>query len=353
MTQWNNLADKALNNELLTTAEALSVLQAPDTETFAIVAAAERVRRHHFGGKVKLNYLVNVKSGLCPEDCHYCSQSKDSEAPIEKYGLMPADDIIREAEKGTAVGATRACLVASGRGPSHRELSQFCDAVRELKSRKPDVEVCACLGLLMDGQADKLKDAGVDAYNHNLNTSQEHYERICKTHAYSDRVDTVEKAKAGGLSPCSGVLTGMGETDDDLVNVAAALRRQGVASVPVNFLISIEGTLLQRKSFLNPHRCLRILSMFRLMNPAAELRIAGGREIHLRTLQPLGLLVANSIFIGDYLTTKGQTARQDLEMIRDLGLTVLGQPDDFLETVLGTPASGAEIKDPIRETVQA
>jgi biotin synthase len=206
------------------------------------------------------------------------------------------------------------------------------------------VEVCACLGLLRDGQADKLKDAGVDAYNHNLNTSRSHYEKICGTHTYNDRVDTVEKAKAGGLSACSGVLTGMGETNEDLAEIAQALRTQKVESVPINFLIPIDGTPLARKNNLSPWRCLRILSMFRLANPAAELRIAGGREVHLRHLQPLGLMVANSIFIGDYLTTRGQSARTDLEMIRDLGYRILNQPDDFLEKFLGSAQPVGELK---------
>lgn len=353
MSLYELIADKSLRDEELSASDLLSILQASDAETPAIVAAASRARQAHFGNKVKLNHLVNVKSGICPEDCHYCSQSVDSTAPIEKYGMMATEDIIKQAECGMKAGASRACLVASGRGPGHHELEQFCDAVKELKNRHPDVEVCACLGLLREGQADKLKNAGVDAYNHNLNTSQSHYERICGTHTYNDRVDTVEKAKAGGLSPCSGVLTGMGETDDDLVEIAQALRRQKVHSVPVNFLIPIEGTPMARKNNLTPMRCLRILSMFRLANPSAELRIAGGREVHLRHLQPMGLLVANSIFVGDYLTTKGQSARADLEMIRDLGYKILNQPDDFLEKVLGAATPVGDLKDKTREPVEA
>ncbi len=353
MMNWESIADKSIRGEDLTREEALSVLQASDAETPSVVAAASRARQKFFGNRVKLNHLVNVKSGLCPEDCHYCSQAADSTAPIEKYPLMKPEEIIRQAEIGMAAGATRACLVASGRGPSNRELDQFCDAVKELKKTRPEVEVCACLGLLMEGQASKLKEAGVDAYNHNLNTSASFYERICKTHAYDDRVDTVEKAKAGGMSPCSGVLTGMGETDEDLVEVGFALRRQKVESVPVNFLIPIAGTPLAKKNNLTPLRCLRILSMFRLINPSAELRIAGGREVHLRHLQPLGLMVANSIFLGDYLTTKGQSAREDLEMIRDLGYKVLGQPDDFLEKTLGAPAPEGELKEKTREPAHA
>jgi biotin synthase len=345
MTSLKSIEGKALTNTPLTKEEALSVLQMSDEELMDLVAASKRVREKFFGRKIKLNHLVNVKSGLCPEDCHYCSQSKDSKAPIDKYPLMDPNEIISQVEHGMAVGAKRACLVASGRGPSTREVNEFCDAVKTLKDRHPDMEVCACLGLLMEGQAQKLKDAGVDAYNHNINTSKTHYEKICGTHDYDDRVDTIQKAHGAGLSSCSGILAGMGEADEDLVEAAMDLRSHGAESVPVNFLIAVQGTRLAGLNTLNPQRCLKILAMFRFVNPAAELRIAGGREVHLRHLQPLGLMIANSIFIGDYLTTKGQSARQDLEMIRDLGYSVLGQSDDFLESILGQPASGSELKD--------
>lgn len=325
---------KAVAGSAPTREEALSILATSDDRLMDVVGAARRVRERHFGKFVKLNYLVNVKSGLCPEDCHYCSQSKVSDAPVEKYPLMAGDELISHVEKGLAAGATRACLVASGRGPNGAELASFCDSVEKLKEKHPDVEVCACLGLLKDGQADDLKRAGVYAYNHNVNTSESYYEKICGTHAYADRVDTIEKAKGSGLSSCSGVLAGMGESDADLVDMAFDLRNRRVESIPINFLISIPNTPLADTWRLTPHRCLLILAMFRFVNPAVEIRIAGGRELHLGTLQPLGLMIANSIFLGDYLTTKGQAARADLEMIRDLGYRVLGRPDNFLDEVL-------------------
>lgn len=342
---WNEIERKALQNEPLTREEALTVLTSSDDDLMSLISSAKRVREKFFGKKMKLNYLVNVKSGLCPEDCHYCTQAKDSQAPIEKYPLMHPDDIVSKVEQGLAVGAVRACLVASGRGPSNRELNEFCDAVKSLKGHHPEVEVCACLGLLMKGQAEKLKDAGVDAYNHNINTSKSHYEKICGTHGYDDRLETIGKAHGAGLSSCSGVLAGMGETNEDLIETAFILREQNADSVPINFLIAARGTRLEGMNSLTPQRCLRILAMFRLVNPSAELRIAGGREVHLRHLQPLGLMIANSIFVGDYLTTKGQCAREDLEMIRDLGYTVLGQSDDFLESFLGRPDSASEFKE--------
>ena len=221
-------------------------------------------------------------------------------------------------------------MVASGRGPTPHELDQVATNVRAVKSSYPNLEICACLGLLADGQADALKDAGVHAYNHNLNTSEKQYDRICGTHTYQDRVGTVGRATAAGLSACSGALFGMGEADEDMVDLATDLRRLEPDSVPINFLIPIDGTPLAGRFELTPQKCLRILALFRFYFPDVEVRIAGGREVHLRSLQPLGLMIANSIFAGDYLTTEGQPASTDLKMIEDLGFIVEGADEKTL-----------------------
>jgi len=169
-----------------------------------------------------------------------------------------------------------------------------------------------------------LREAGADAYNHNLNTSESTYGDITTTHTYADRVDTVQKAHAAGLSACSGLIAGMGETDEDLIDVVFSLRELDPDSVPVNFLIPMEGTPLAAEWHLTPQRCLRILAMVRFVCPDVEVRIAGGREVHLRTMQPLALNLANSIFLGDYLTSEGQAGHADLEMIADAGFEVEG-----------------------------
>ncbi len=327
MTWLDSLADKAVACELPTRDEALAVLASGDDELMDVVAAAFRVRRQFFGRRVKLNYLVNIKSGLCPEDCFYCSQRVGSAADVLKYTWLKSDEVIASAEAGVAGGARRVCLVASGRGPTDKDVDRVAGTVAAFKERNPDVEVCACLGLLSDGQAERLAAAGTTAYNHNLNTSGGHYADICTTHEYADRVSTVESAKSAGLSPCSGLIAGMGETDDDLVDVAFALRAMRPDSVPVNFLIPFDGTPLEGRWELTPQRCLRILAMVRFVNPDAEVRLAGGREIHLRTLQPLALHVVNSVFLGDYLTSEGQPGAADLAMIADAGFTVQGAED--------------------------
>ncbi len=324
---WLALADRVIDGYVLTREEALAALQAPDADVPEIVAAAHRVRRRYFGDTVKVNFLVNIKSGICPEDCHYCSQSKLSKAPIDKYPLLSGGDILTAARRGHEFGARRVCLVASGRGPSDADVEHIGAAVREVLGELPDAEICACLGLMTPEQGRSLKEAGVFAYNHNLNTSENFYNEICETHTYTDRVRTVGVAKEAGLSPCCGALFGMGETDDDIVDVALSLRMLGVDSLPVNFLIPIQGTPLAGRWELTPNRCLKILALMRLTNPRSELRIAGGREHHLKSLQPMGLLVANSIFVGDYLTAKGQRPENDLAMIRDLGFEILGAAD--------------------------
>lgn len=317
-----NMVEQALERRPLSREQALWVLSFPDERGLELVAAASRVRRRFFGNRVKLNALVNIKSGLCPEDCGYCSQSKVSTASIQKYPYLSTEEILASAAKAREAGAKRLCLVASGRGPTRREIERFAGSVRDVKERHPELEVCACLGLLGEGQAEVLKGCGVHAYNHNLNTSERFYGEICSTHTYADRVGTVSQAKDAGLSPCSGALFGMGETEEDIVEAAFALKELEPESVPVNFLIPIPGTPLEDRAALTPMRCLKILALFRLVFPDVEVRIAGGREVHLRSLQPLGLHLANSIFAGDYLTTEGQPAGSDLEMIEDAGFVV-------------------------------
>jgi biotin synthase len=315
---------KAIERERPTRQEALAVLSTGDDEILDVVAAASRVRREFFGNRVKLNYLINMKSGLCPEDCAYCSQRLGSEAEILKYSWIDPGEAAADAERAIAAGARRVCLVASGRGPADRDVTRVADTVSAIKDASPDVEVCLCLGLLKPGQADRLRASGADAYNHNLNTSADNYEAICSTHTFDDRVQTVTDARRVGLSPCSGAIFGMGETDEDIVSVAFALRDLDPDSVPVNFLMPFDGTPLAGRWELTPHRCLRILAMFRFVFPDAEVRLAGGREIHLRGLQPLALHLANSIFLGDYLTSEGQPGADDLRMIADAGFVVEG-----------------------------
>jgi len=322
---WNHLADRALVGEQITRREALAVLQAPDELLLEQLAAAYRVRRHYWGNRVRLHFLLNAQSGLCPEDCHYCSQSQISTAAIAKYSLLAQEKILEAAGRAAELQAGTFCLVISGRSPTEKVFSNILDTIREIKANY-HLKVCTCLGLLNQEQTHRLAAAGVDRVNHNLNTSQNYHPQICSTHTFEDRTTTVERVRAAGITTCSGGIIGMGESDDDVIDLALALRQLKVTSVPVNFLIPIPGTPLEQLQKLDPRRCLRVLCLFRFLLPAQEIRIAGGREVHLRSLQPLGLYPANSIFIGDYLTTPGQAADADLAMIRDAGF-VLEAPD--------------------------
>lgn len=324
MTTHDDLVERILAGADATTQDALTVLQTPDEEVMDLVAAVSRLRRQHFGMTVKVNYLVNLKSGLCPEDCGYCSQALGSTSEILRYTWLKADEALEQAEAGLRGGATRVCMVASGRGPSDRDIERLAGMVGAIKTEHPEVEVCACLGLLKDGHADRLREAGVDAYNHNINTAESHHDSIVTTHTYEDRVRTIVKAQGAGLSACSGLIAGLGESDEQLVEALIALRELGSESIPVNFLIPFDGTPKQQTWELSPLRCLKILAAARLIAPASEVRIAAGREMHLRSLQGIALHVANSIFLGDYLTAQGQAAEDDLALLEDNGFVIFG-----------------------------
>lgn len=319
--RYQEMADQVLRGEPITRDQAMSILEAPDLDVLPILSAGFRIRHQHFGKSVQLYFLMSAKSGLCPEDCHYCSQSKISEAPVPKYNILKRDDLLEAARLASERGAKTYCLVISARGPNEREINAVEQIVPEIKE-KYGLDICACLGLLSRDQADRLKACGVDRVNHNLNTSEEYYADICTTHTYADRVQTLRHVRDAGMEMCSGGIIGMGEKLDDIVSMAFDLRELGVQSIPLNFLNAIEGTPLQTRDELTANDCLRALAMFRFVNPDRELRISGGREIHLRSLQPLGLYVANSLFVGDYLTTKGQAPQADYDMIRDLGFEV-------------------------------
>ena len=318
------LVSQSLEGESPTREQASTVLASSDEELLEVVAAGGRVRHHFFGNRVKLNLIVNLKSGLCPEDCSYCSQRRGSEADVLKYNWVTPTEAADTADRAVRGGAKRICLVASGRGPTDRDIVRVAETVVAIKERHPDVEICTSLGLLSRERAQRLVDAGVYAYNHNLNTSEERYSDICSTHTFADRVDTVDVAQETGLSPCSGAIFGMGEDDDDVIDLAFDLRKLNPDSVPINFLIPFDGTPLGGQWVLTPQRCLRILALYRFFFPDVEVRIAGGREIHLRSLQVLGLYLANSIFLGDYLTSEGQAGSADLALIADAGFVVEG-----------------------------
>ncbi|SEA79220.1 biotin synthase [Thalassobacillus cyri] len=321
MQSWMELADEVINGKEITDEEAMAILTSPDDDLLPLLHGAFQVRKHYFGKKVKLNMIINAKSGLCPENCGYCAQSAVSTAPVEKYNFLDRDNLLKGAEQAHHLQSGTYCIVASGRGPSNREVDTVVDTVKEIK-QKYNLKICACLGILKPEQAAKLKEAGVDRYNHNLNTSSANHAKITTSHTYEDRVNTVNMAKDAGISPCSGVIVGMKETKEDVIDMARSLKELDADSIPVNFLHAIDGTPLEGTHELNPRYCLKVLALFRYINPTKEIRISGGREVNLRSLQPLGLFAANSVFVGDYLTTAGQDSTEDHQMLKDFGFEV-------------------------------
>jgi biotin synthase len=324
------LAQSALRQQPPTHAESLWILDSPEVELLPLLQAAYLPREHHFGRTVMVHVLNNVQSGMCGEDCGYCAQSKNSTAPIRKYPMKSDEEIFAEAEAAAKAGASRYCMALSGRGPSLAQTRKLAAMIREMKERYP-IELCLSMGFVDEEQARLLADAGLDRLNHNLNTSEAHYQKICTTHSYRDRVQTLTTAKKCGIEACSGLIVGMGEGSEDIVEVAFQLRELEVCSIPVNFLIPIEGNPVQGDGSLTPTRCLRVLALIRLVSPAAEVRIAAGREGHIRSLGALALWPANSLFIEGYLTTRGADEQETYRMIEDAGFEVLGNPSYHAE----------------------
>ena len=320
----------------------MAILRSDDVELLDLLAAAYRVRYRWCGNRVSLNFLINAKSGQCGEDCGYCSQSRVSQADIPRYSLLEAEKLLHGARLAAEHRARTYCIATSGRSPGPGEFEVITRAAARIK-KDYDLKICVSPGLLDDRQARALKASGVDRVNHNLNTSERYYPRICSTHSYQERLATLRAIREAGMEICCGGIIGMGEEEADVVELARRVGQLKAEAVPINFFLPIPGTplteLLQegkaaqpgangaRPFFpgagLNPRYCLKVLALFRLANPACELRIAAGREVHLGPLQPLGLYAASSIFVGDYLTTRGQPPEDDYRMIEAMGFEVV------------------------------
>lgn len=323
LERYTQLAEHALADEAPSPEAALAILDDPSIELLPLLHAAYLPRHARFGRRVMVHVLNNIQNGLCPEDCGYCSQSRDSTAGIRKYAMKSDETILAEAERAVSGGASRYCMVLSGRGPTVERVKKLAGVIREIKARHP-IEVCLSVGLLGEEHARILAEAGLDRLNHNLNTSESRYPEICTTHTYGDRVETLMAARKYGIEPCSGLIVGMGEGSADVVEVAFKLRELRVPSIPVNFLIPIEGNPVQSDGSLTPERCLRVLCLMRLVNPTAEIRVAAGREGHLRSLQALSLYPANSLFVEGYLTTRGDSLPDTYRMIEEAGFEIEG-----------------------------
>lgn len=336
---YQNLAAQSLRGESLDKDSCLRVLGDPALEILPLLDAAFEVRKTHFGREVHVHILNNAQNGHCQEDCHYCAQAKSSQAPIEEYGLKPDEEIVQEARGAYAKGASCYCMVFAGRGASESRIERLKRIVSQIKNEFPGKEICVSTGFVTPEGALELKKAGLDRLNHNLNTSESHYPKICTTHTYADRCQTLLAARNAGLKVCSGMIVGMGEGPADIIEVARKLREFQAESIPVNLLVPIEGNVLfpQDSGGLTPDYILRVLCLFRFLNPASEIRVAAGRELHLRSMEVMALYPANSLFLQGYLNARGSSNAQTLRMIQDAGFSIKSEVP--LEALLAKQAA--------------
>jgi biotin synthase len=315
----SSLTGKVLGGEALTREESLSLVDAEGAEAFELFASASRVRERFRPPAVDLCSIVSAKTGLCSEDCSYCAQSKISRARVETHGLVGLDHVAERARAARAWGARRFCIVTSGRAPSKEELGRIARMVSAV--RREGLLPCATLGLLGEGELRTLREAGLHRFHHNLETSRRFFPEVCRSHGYDDKLRTIGAVKKVGLSLCSGGIFGLGEEWEDRVDMALALRDIGADSVPINFLVPVEGTPLAGAEPLAPLEALRVISLYRMLLPDREIRVAGGR---LQTLGELNSFVimagADGLLTGDCLTVSGRSAEDDLRMIRGYGL---------------------------------
>lgn len=308
-------------NTGIDTREALELLAVEGPDLYDLLARAGRLKLEQRGPEVVPCAIVNAKCGNCGQDCAFCAQSSRSSARIERFPLRPPEELLARARDAADMGACRVGLVTSGRSVSRaRELRDLARAV-EVMARELPVEPCASLGLLDAPALEMLREAGLNRYHHNLETAESFFPRICSTRTWRSSVETIEAAKALGMSVCCGGIFGLGESPAHRVELLATLRDLAVDSVPINFLHPIAGTPLESAPPLAPLECLKVVAVARLMMPRAELRVCGGREHNLRDLGSwLFLAGADGLMVGGYLTTKGRSLEDDVQMVRDAGL---------------------------------
>ena len=311
------LHDKATAGEPISRDLALAVLESEPEQLAEIFAAAETMRQKYFPRRMVLCAIVNGKSGNCSEDCSFCAQSCRSKALIETYLLRKPGEFLSARQAAAEHGVSFFSIVTSGKALTDSDLDTICQMASASDPSGPDW--CCSLGCLSKEQLTKLKTAGFVRYHHNLETAESFFSEVCTTHSYADRIRTIRDAKAVGLDVCSGGIFGIGESKAQRVELALALAAEKVDSIPLNFLVPIEGTPLAGTQPMQPLDILRTIAMVRLTNPTSEVRVAGGRE-HLRDLQTLiPSAGANGLMIGDLLTVSGGQVKRDLQWIEDLG----------------------------------
>jgi biotin synthase len=314
------LAEKALAGGSLSPQEALSILELPDTEVPALVEAVYPLRKKYKGATVGIQILTNARSGNCSQNCAYCAQAKDSRADIEKYRLVPYEKLRSDGRIAKEKKLARHCIGLSGIRFTDREIEEFAVYVRSLK-KEAQTHICCSIGFLTPSQAQILKNAGVNRINHNLNTSRNYYPSICTTHSYDERIANIKMLQGMGFEICCGGIIGMGETKSDVAGMLFEIREINPQSVPINFLIPIEGAGLEKTdtSHLKPDYCLKVLCLARLLLPEKDIRAAAGRELYLKSREKEMFMIADSIFASGYLTAGGQSVDEAIKLVTGAG----------------------------------
>ncbi|RMA93123.1 biotin synthase BioB [Hydrogenothermus marinus] len=323
-----NLAERVINGEKISKEEGLKILNIPDEQVMDLVEEASKIREYFFKNEVEFCSLINAKNGGCSEDCSFCAQSSKYPTPINAYGLVSKEEMLEGAEKAVSINANRYCIVVSGKRATKEEVEKIAEAVKDIKEKYP-VKVCCSIGTVDKEDLKLLKEAGVNRINHNLETSEKYFSNIVSTHTWKDRFETIKAIQEVGLSTCCGGIFGMGESDEDIVDLADTYRNLNVHSIPLNFLIPIPGTPFENTNNLTPAKCLKIVALFRIFNPKAEIRLCGGREQNLKDYHDIAMEVANCLMAGGYLTRAGREPGKDEEMARRLGRKLLTGKEDF------------------------
>ncbi len=317
----SQIENRDIRGDSLTKEELNSVVRISGLSIFELFSAANGIRSRFKLNQVELCSIVNAKSGGCSEDCDFCAQSKRSTAKIDVYPLLSKKIILQKANEAKLSGVKRFSIVTSGRRISEKEIFKIADMISEI--RNIGLLPCASLGFLREKELLILKDAGLVRYHHNLETSEQFFPYICRTHSYKEKLATIKAAKSVNLSVCSGGIFGMGETWEDRIDMAFKLKELDVESIPINFLIPIKGTALAEKKYLHPFEALKIISLYRLILPEKEIRICGGRMQVLGEFHSLVFFAgADSIMTGNYLTTSGRMPEEDIKLIETCGLTI-------------------------------
>ena len=317
------LGSRVLAGEQISREEALWLFNLEaSADVLDLLSWANRIREHFKGNKIHLCSIVNVKAGACSENCRFCSQSAAYQTDSPRYGLIKSEPVLEAAEEAKKNGVTALGIVAAWRGLEEGTvLDEICDRLEDLKKSgkaRPD----ASLGIIKNQKvADRLKDAGLECYNHNLESSRRFFPEVCTTHSYEERVQTIKHLKQAGIKICSGGILGMGETREDRCDLALSLRELGANVVPINILNPIQGTPMGKNEPLPPLEILKSIACFRFILPRQEIMIAGGRTVNLRDAQSMIFMAgASAMMVGNYLTTLNQPVEKDLQMLKDLGL---------------------------------